>query len=1409
MATHPPDLLNVKIEKLRGPDNYRAWSLAIEEAAYAKGLLGYLTGDIECPSSEEKEAEESEEEEEEETSGRKGKGKATTKPKASTSANLQKGLDQATWANGDRKAFYFLRHYVELSVKDLISPRMTSKEVWDLLKETYQVTSDAEIAALDRRMRNLVLTRYSDIDSHLQKLTSCFGELAAMGEKVRPVEKARILINSLDERKFAPFIQTASFMPASEKTFPKLQSRLRSFVPARTEAREPTSSDAFYSKGDAEKDEVKDGRRDPREGEKRPRKFRGRCFSCGKIGHKSVDCEQKKEKAYLAKNDSSDEYSAGSAFYAATVEDEPENVAALARSRRVEFTVDSGATDSHMKEAPLSCTPFPKPKKIRMAGEGMTIESNGKGDVPFVVTATGQPFPLRNVHHTPKMTTNLLSANEVVDGGSAVIMRKSGGMIVNDDDLARFLEQVKLKGVPLERRERSWRLVGDIGEEGDDEEAPSTAMVAKSKRSLQEWHEVLGHVSRGRLIRMAKKEMLTGFSIASILDPKSELRCEPCAQAKATRQPFPKSSETRASKPLALIHLDLAGPFAVRTNKGARYYLVIVDDHTRYVWVEFLKHKSDAVTAFARWKTYQEKRLSRKVTVVRTDRGGEFIQGAFEKNLRDDGIEHQYTMARTPEQNGVAERANRTLKDGARAGKIAGQLPAFMWAQLIYEAARHQNAASTRSLDVDKSPHEMLFGTKPSVSDEHRIGCRAWVHVAKEDRPKGVLTPRAEKGWYVGRAPNSKGFRVLTYRNGAPVVVESRDVQFWDEKVNDEEDDGFDFEETEAAEDDEDAPSNGAVVEPAPSTAESHETTAATDGSDSNDEAPNEDEASVERPVTRRGGAPQDGYYRQMLGGNANLAESASRRESFGFAMMAEMVRPAPKSRKEAMSRDDWPVWRAAEEKQMAKVEAKETLQRIRLEEIPTGAKIIPTQMVYGHKFDAVTGLVAEHTSRLVARGDLQVEGEHFDPSELSASPPSHDAFRTIIAHATRKGYQLYGDDAVAAYLNSKLDVPIFVRLPDGSHAKLLRALYGLRQSGRRWWSTLDEELVSLGFERLEAQWGLYRHREEDIMMAVYVDDFLVAFSDSSKWKEIHGALAKKFAMKGAKPVESLLGISIKRDLAAGTTTMASPAYVDRLLEATGMTRSNAVATPLEPNKHLSKEGTTLTSATRRFYQEVLGKIMWLAATTRPDLSTAAGILGQFSADPKEEHWTALKRVLRYLRGATHLGIQFGGTNLKHLGVREGQLVGFSDADWSNDVDDSRSRSGYLFFLDGPISWASRKQTMVSLSTTEAEYLALNDAARHAIFLDEILSHLRVPHDHAITILEDNDGAEKLTSNPAYHPRTKHFRRRIHWIRERVADGDIKVRHVGSKENLADAFTKQLGTAEFKKALETMGMVRL
>jgi hypothetical protein len=395
---------------------------------------------------------------------------------------------------------------------------------------------------------------------------------------------------------------------------------------------------------------------------------------------------------------------------------------------------------------------------------------------------------------------------------------------------------------------------------------------------------------------------------------------------------------------------------------------------------------------------------------------------------------------------------------------------------------------------------------------------------------------------------------------------------------------------------------------------------------------------------------------------------------------------------------------------------------------------------------------------------------------------------------------------------------------------RLIKSLYGLKQAPRAWNIKLNETLSSIGFTKTSSEPCVYTKlfSNELVIVAVFVDDIIVFYSNDKTFDTVKNNLSKHFSLKDFHPTRSLAESSRKETLAIkhkvevdlghlscylGLNITKSndeikihqKNYIQDLLKKFGMENCKTCTTPLSGKLEVSTNSSDTDQAYP--YQELIGCLMFLSVNTRPDISYVTSYLSQFNTRYNKTHWLAAKRVLQYLKGTIDYAICY---------KKSGEpLVGYSDADWANCTIDRRSYTGYVFKLSGsPVSWASRKQQTVALSSAEAEYMAITEATKEGIYLKRFISELICDPQvrqhfvqNSITINTDSQSAQSLALNPVHHHRTKHIDTRYHFIREKICDNVISLEYTKSSHMPADILTKPLLRVAHSRCILGLGLV--
>ncbi|KAI5332050.1 hypothetical protein L3X38_022178 [Prunus dulcis] len=384
---------------------------------------------------------------------------------------------------------------------------------------------------------------------------------------------------------------------------------------------------------------------------------------------------------------------------------------------------------------------------------GELVNVAGMGTLA-IDTTKGRKY-IKEVMYLPGLKENLLSVGQMDEHGYYLVFGGKLCSIFEGPSLECLVIKVEMK------RNRCYPLALLPNDH--------IALKASVSNSTWTWHKRLGHLHLKGLRQLKEKNMVHGLPFMEKVDGV----CDGCQFGKQHREWFPKNQAWRASNPLELVHVDLCGPMQNESIAGNKYFMLLIDDCTRMVWVYFLIYKSDALNCFRKFKSMVELQSGLKVKCLRSDRGGEFTSCEFNKLCEFEGIQRQLSIAYTPQQNGVVERKNRTVVEMAKAMLHRKGLPYYLWAEAMHTAVYLINRCPTRALG-DKTPFEALSERKPGLAHLKIFGCVCYVHISTEVRQK--LDAKSTKGIFVGYAICEKGYRV--YDPATKKILLSRDVVF-------------------------------------------------------------------------------------------------------------------------------------------------------------------------------------------------------------------------------------------------------------------------------------------------------------------------------------------------------------------------------------------------------------------------------------------------------------------------------------------------------------------------------------------------------------------------------------------------------------------------------------------------------
>lgn len=547
---------------------------------------------------------------------------------------------------------------------------------------------------------------------------------------------------------------------------------------------------------------------------------------------------------------------------------------------------------------------------------------------------------------------------------------------------------------------------------------------------------------------------------------------------------------------------------------------------------------------------------------------------------------------------------------------------------------------------------------------------------------------------------------------------------------------------------------------------------------------------------------------------DARAVEDLLIEEIGGAAMaahMAEVEGLDPRSLAEAKQRPEWPRWEEAMEEELNALEVHGTW---RLEKPPPGANVVSCRWVFHAKKDA-SGNVYRYRARLVARGFSQIPGVDF--FDMYAPVAKTASIRIALAFAARHDFEVHQVDVKSAYLNGEFEdnEVIWMALPPGSKLtndktlalRLLRPLYGLKQSARHWHKKLLRVLrEKLNMSQSDVDQAVFfRVKGTDlIVIVVHVDDLTVVAATVALIVEVKAKLREAFDISDEGEIHWILGFSVERDRANRRLSLSQTAYIESIVRRFGLEDAKPISTPMDPHIALSTSQSPSTpsdiGAMRDVpYREAVGSLMYASLGTRPDITYAVSILSRFSDNPGRAHWDAVRRVLRYLNGTKHLKLTYGATTL--------DLVGYSDADGSMH-EGRKAISGYAFLIDGgAVSWSSKRQELISLSTTESQYVAITHAAKEALWLRSLIGQVFEPFVDPIPLNSDNQSAIALARDNQYHARTKHIDIRYHFIRWVTEDKKLHLVYCPTEDMVADVLTKALPSPKVKHFAAALGLL--
>ncbi|KAE8676439.1 hypothetical protein F3Y22_tig00111614pilonHSYRG00169 [Hibiscus syriacus] len=1222
------------------------------------------------------------------------------------------------WKIKAGKAMFALKTTIEEEMLEHIRDAKTPKEAWDTFVTLFSKRNDTKLQLLENELLSMA-QRDMAVAQYFHKVKSIYREIseldptAAIGE----ARIKRIIVHGLrpEYRGFVTAVQGWPTQPslvefenllAGQEAMAKQMGGVS--LKGEEEALYTSKSRGTFqrytgngSKKDGDKVKNYQGKGGPHSGgasknRGNSRKFDGKCYNYGKMGHMAKDCWTKKKPVEsntatsCSKENSEDGWDAEALF----ATEEEELALTVTTPERIDYKndwiVDSGYSN-HMtgdKQKLQNLSEY-NGGRVVVTADNSRLPITHIGKTIVTPRYNTNQVQLQDVYHVPGMKKNLLSVAQLTSSGHYVLFGPQDVKVYRD---VKITETPTMEG----RRLESIYVMSA--------ESAYVDRIRKNETS-DLWHMRLGHVSYSKLSVMVKRSMLKGLPQ---LDVRTDTVCAGCQYGKAHQLPYDES-KFKAKEPLELVHSDVFGPVKQQSISGMRYMVTFIDDFSRYVWVFFMKEKSDTFSKFKEFRDSAEGEVGKKICCLRTDNGGEYRSNEFSQYLRECRIRHQYTCANTPQQNGVAEIKNQHLAEICRSMLHAKNVSGRFWAEAMRTAAFVIDRLPQPRLGF-VSPFEKLWNIKPTVSYFRVFGCVCYVFVPDHLRSK--FDKKAVRCIFVGYDSQRKGWKCCDPISGR--CYTSRNVVF------DEASSWWSLEK-------ENPWQTGVYQQP------------------NEKGGPSETEESIPQSQLRRSTRirrPNPKYA------NAAIIEEATEPETFEEASKSSEWMTAMKEEIDALQQNQtWDI-------------------------VPKIKDVKPISCKWVYKIKRrPDGSIERYKARLVARGFSQQYGLDYD--ETFSPVAKLTTVRVLLALAANKDWNLWQMDVKNAFLHGELDREIYMTQPMGFQSqdhpeyvcKLRKALYGLKQVPRAWYGKIAEFLTKSGYSVTPADSSLFVKANEGklAIVLVYVDDLIITGDDEAEILQTKENLSVRFQMKELGQLKHFLGLEVDRTHEG--IFLCQQKYAKDLLKRFGMLECKSTSTPMEPNIKF-------------------------------------GVMSRYMQNPKKPHLEAVQRILRYVKNTIDYGLLYKkGEDCK--------LVGYCDADYAGDHDTRRSTTGYVFKLgSGTISWCSKRQPTVSLSTTEAEYRAAAMAAQESTWLIQLMNNLHQPVDYAIPLYCDNQSAIRLAENPVFHARTKHVEVHYHFVREKVLQEEIEMRQIKTDEQIADLFTKSLSVGKFEHFRRQHGVIQ-
>ncbi|KAI0523320.1 hypothetical protein KFK09_005715 [Dendrobium nobile] len=1309
-------------------ENYAIWRIQLLQQFTANGYTGHLTGSVSCPSN-------------------------------VSSPEYQR------WHLADNNLLSALFSTISPPILPYVISCTTAQDVWLVLEKRLQPTCRSRVIQLKNELHHVQMQNLT-MQQYLNHVKSIVDNIAASGSHVDVEDIIIHILNGLPStyNSFKAAIRTYPLPMNLDNLYSLLCSEeINVNQELSKENSAVSSATALHAMSS-----IQSRNRPPRRFNKNrpttvgngpnhnnvtsntpnpasPNTARPICQICNKVGHIALNCWHRSNPRFAPTN--------------------PRTISALLaqpnQSPSQDWIVDSGASN-HLTPDLSNFqyqTPYHGQESVSIAnGSQLPVAHSGQGLLPL--PETPRKLYLRNLLHVPHLSHNLLSVSKLTTDNPVSVSFNANGFKIKDRKDRRLL----LHG-PLHNGLYQLRRSTEV--------TPTAFYASRNQEKL--WHSRLGHPHH-RLL----KDLV--HLIPDITKISNDFSCTACTVAKCHKISFNKSVSV-SSAAFDLIHSDVWGPTPVYSSEGFHYYVVFIDDFTRFSWMYLMKNKQETFSKFKLFQQYVQTQFHTTPKAFRSDGGGEFTSHEFSAFLLQHGIQRQLSCPHTPEQNGIAERKHRHLLDLARTLLHAAHLPATLWAEAIATANYLVNRLPSSSIE-NQIPFHRLHGHPPNYTHLRTFGCQCFPWLCPYAANK--LSPRSHECIFIEYSPFHKGYKCLDISSNRTYI--SRHVTF-NETI-------FPYQYLKPVHNPNLLPSlhrtpPSLLIPPSliapPTSMPTSSTTKLPQSTNSSVQSPSHNTGANSTipaisilPTQNNANLPSHPMQTRLKSGITKPKQILS-------LIATTPPTSTPNTYAQAVKHSHW---RQAMSDEFHALQKQSTWTLV---PPPANTLILGCKWTFKTKL-LPNGTVDKFKARLVAQGYDQQYGINYQ--ETFSPVAKMTTIRILLTLAINRNWQIIQLDVSNAFLHGDLTENIYMRQPPGfinaaspSYVcKLHKSLYGLKQAPRQWFEKLTSFLQTQGFRFTRSDPSLlsYRLNHTQIFFLIYVDDILITGNNSAAITALLAKLHSQFSLKQSNQLSLFLGIKISQQ--PNGLFLSQQHYAERLLKDAGLAECKPAVTPLSPkSKHNVSTSQPFHDPT--LYRRLAGSLQYLSIT-RPDIAFATNQVCQHMHQPTTQDFQDLKRLLRYVKGT----ISFG------LPLKTGDLIlrTYTDADWASDSSDRKSISGFCSFL-GPnlISWFVKKQVTVAKSSTEAEYRALSAATSDVIWLRRLVEELDLPQHSPTTIHCDNTSAIALARNPVFHARTKHIEIDYQFIRQHIKNGAISLTHIPSEDQIADILTKSFSVVRF------------